>query len=111
MASLTTLTNSEIFGFAHSTAKKVTAKLGGHYSANFAIALKCLYADIKVAKAQAAAIKSSAVQGLASDVLLHPKRYTQWERNFALSAAEQALYRPLSAKQQTVVDKLVAKMH
>lgn len=117
MANLTTLTNREIFGFAHGSAKKMTAKLGGHYSANFTCALRALYADIREAKAKAAlvakrqehAINHNNVNGLAHDALMHPRNYTAWEREFIFSVAEQAQRRSLSVKQIAIVNRLVAQ--
>lgn len=105
---LTTLTNKEIFKLCHSTAKKVTAKLGGHYSANFTLALRAIYTDIRAAKAKPVVSISatSRVDFLASDALINRSRYTPWEREFLGSVAG---HRYFSAKQQAVVDRLYAQ--
>lgn len=108
MNALTNLTKREIFSLCHSTAKKVTAKLGGQYSANFTCALRAIYADIRAAKAQpVVSVKpaSNRVDFLASDALVNRSRYTPWEREFLISVAGRAL----SPKQQTVIDRLYAQ--
>jgi hypothetical protein len=110
MANLTTLSNSEIFRFAHSSAKKMTAKLGGHYSANFTCALRAIYGDIKTAKSIAAASKANPTKALKNDVIARPDRYTRWEIEFVMSVANQAERRALSAKQQAIVNRLVAAL-
>lgn len=108
---LTSLTNKEIFRLCHSTAKKVTAKLGGHYSANFKFALIACYADIKAAKAaeaQKVAMNSleSKANFLASDMLANRKRYSQWEQEFVWNVANSSKF---SAKQATIINRLYAQ--
>lgn len=103
---LAALTNKEIFTLCHSTARKVTAKLGGNYHANFTFALREIYSDIKAARAAAkpASIKVKS-DFLASDMLINRRIYSSWEQGFILSVAG---HKNFSQKQASVIERLYA---